>query len=76
MNDNARPIAPQGTAPDRIDLVSDASLAEWSKKLDVTEAQLKEAVSQVGDRATDVEMHLKGSRSTTNKERVDGARRR
>ena len=58
------------TAPDRIDLMSDASLAEWAKKLDVTESQLKDAVSQVGDRATDVEMHLKGTRSTTNQERV------
>lgn len=59
--------------PDRIDLNSDASLAEWAKKLDVTEAQLKEAVAAVGERATDVEMHLKGSRSTTNTERVEEA---
>lgn len=61
------------TAPDRIDLMSDASLAEWAKKLDVTESQLKEAVSQVGDRATDVEMHLKGTRSTTNDDRIEAA---
>jgi len=73
MADNETPIAPQGTEPDRIDLVSDASLAEWSKKLDVTEDQLKEAVAKVGDRATDVEMHLKGTRSTTNEERVKEA---
>ena len=73
MTENASNIAPQGTEPDRIDLASDASLAEWSKKLAVTEDQLKEAVSKVGDRATDVEMHLKGSRSTTNKERVKEA---
>ena len=59
--------------PDRIDLNSDTSLAEWAKKLDVTEAQLKEAVAAVGERATDVEMHLKGSRSTTNTERVEEA---
>ena len=59
--------------PDRIDLNSDASLAEWAKKLDVTEAQLKEAVAAVGERPTDVEMHLKGSRSTTNTERVEEA---
>ena len=70
MTDDASNLAPQGTEPDRIDLASDASMAEWSKKLSVTEDQLKEAVSKVGDRATDVEMHLKGSRSTTNKERV------
>lgn len=70
MTENASNIAPQGTAPDRIDLTSDASMAEWSEKLAVTEDQLKDAVMKVGDRATDVEMHLKGSRSTTNKERV------
>jgi hypothetical protein len=70
MTDNDQRNAPNGSEPDRIDLVSDASLTEWAKKLAVTEDQLKEAVSKVGDRATDVEMHLKGSRSTTNKERV------
>ncbi|MBU1360398.1 MAG: DUF3606 domain-containing protein [Gammaproteobacteria bacterium] len=64
-------IAPSGTDPDRIDLNSDASVTEWSKKLDVSEAQLKEAVGVAGDRATDVEMHLKGSRATTNDDRVD-----
>lgn len=58
-------------SPDRIDTQSAASLAEWAGKLDVSEAQLKEAVAKVGDRATDVELHLKGSRSTTNTERVE-----
>jgi hypothetical protein len=60
-----------GVQPDRIDVQSDASLAEWAKKLDTTESQLRDAVERVGDRATDVEMDLKGSRSTTNTERVD-----
>lgn len=64
-------IAPNSTDPGRIDLNSDASLGEWARKLNVTEAQLKEAVAAVGDRATDVELHLKGSRSTTNGDRVD-----
>ena len=73
MTDNDQRNAPNGSEPDRIDLVSDASVAEWAKKLAVTEDQLKEAVSKVGDRATDVEMHLKGSRSTTNEERVKEA---
>jgi hypothetical protein len=76
MADNDKLIAPSGTDPDRIDLVSDASLTEWAKKLAVTEDQLRDAVSAVGDRATDVEMHLKGSRSTTNKERVQEAGQR
>lgn len=70
MTDNDQRNARNGAEPDRIDLVSDASLAEWARKLAVTEDQLKDAVMKVGDRATDVEMHLKGSRSTTNKERV------
>lgn len=66
----SKPDTP-AASPDRIDTQSAASLAEWSRKLDVTDAQLKEAVTAVGDRATDVELHLKGSRSTTNTERVD-----
>ncbi len=72
-NANESPTSQPGAQPDRVDLASEASVAEWSKKLAVTEMQLKEAVSKVGDLATDVEMHLKGSRSTTNEERVDEA---
>ncbi|MDB5846753.1 MAG: hypothetical protein JWP29_505 [Rhodoferax sp.] len=60
-----------GQQPDRIDLDHAGDTAAWAKKLDVTEEQIKEAVSTVGDKATDVELHLKGSRSTTNAERVD-----
>jgi hypothetical protein len=58
---------------DRIDLSSPSSVDEWSTKLDVSEDQLREAVGAVGNRASDVELHLKGSRSTTNAERVDEA---
>ena len=54
----------------RIDLNDAASVAEWSRKLDVTAEQLDEAVGAVGDGASDVEAHLKGSRSTTNAEHV------
>ncbi|MDM0108830.1 DUF3606 domain-containing protein [Variovorax sp. J22R24] len=73
MSSNDTPIAPNSTGPSSIDLNSDASIAEWARKLDVTEAQLREAVEAVGDRATDVELHLKGARSTTNEEQVRGA---
>lgn len=74
MSTNTDPlIAPAGTDPDRIDLRSEAGLREWTRRLDVTEAQLREAVDAVGDRATDVELHLKGSRSTTNQARVADA---
>ncbi|WP_225782096.1 DUF3606 domain-containing protein [Xenophilus sp. Marseille-Q4582] len=72
MSDTPDPavLAPEGNDPDRIDLRSEAGKREWTRKLDVSEEQLREAIDAVGDRATDVEMHLKGSRSTTNQERV------
>jgi methyl-accepting chemotaxis protein len=54
----------------RIDLQRGDELKQWARKLDASEAQIKEAVQAVGDRASDVEEHLKGSRSTTNAERT------
>jgi len=33
--------------------------------------QITDAVAEVGDLATEVEMHLKGTRSTTNSDRTD-----
>ena len=60
-----------GQEPDRIDLGDTNDTASWAKKFDVTPEQIKEAVTAVGDRAADVELHLKGTRSTTNAERVD-----
>lgn len=59
--------------PARIDLEDAAQVADWSRKLAVTEEQLQEAVGAVGPLATDVEMHLKGSRSTTNSDRTAAA---
>lgn len=59
--------------PDRIQPESSASLNEWAQKLAVTPQQIREAVAAVGDRGADVELHLKGTRSTTNEERVDKA---
>jgi hypothetical protein len=56
-----------------IDISNEQDLKEWSRKLDVSESQLKEAVQAVGGRAADVEDHLKGSRATTNSERVHDA---
>lgn len=61
------------TQPDRIDVKDEQSLQQWAKKLDATPEQLREAVQAVGDRAADVEMHLKGVRSTTNEDRVHEA---
>lgn len=50
----------------RIDVDQDQDLQEWAKKLDATPQQVKDAVKAVGTRADDVEMHLKGVRTTTN----------
>jgi len=58
----------------RIDIGDDASLRVWARKFDATPEQLREAVGAVGDHPDDVEMHLKGSRSSTNSERVAGQR--
>lgn len=43
------------------------------RELDCTEDQLREAVRAVGSRASDVELHLKGARSSTNADRVHEA---
>lgn len=61
------------TQPDRIDVKDEQALQQWAKKLDATPEQLREAVQAVGDKAPDVEMHLKGVRSTTNEDRVHEA---
>lgn len=59
-----------GVQPDRIEIDDEQALQRWAKQLDATPEQLREAVEAVGDKAADVEMHLKGARSTTNSERV------
>lgn len=66
-------LAPNATGPDRIDTVSDESLRVWAKRLDTSPEQIRAAVANVGDRASDVELHLKGSRSTTNDDRIEAA---
>ncbi len=59
-----------GVQPDRIRVDDEQALAQWAKKLDATPEQVREAVQAVGDKAADVEMHLKGARSTSNADRV------
>ena len=61
---------PPDIQPDRIDIQDEAAIAYWAKKLDTTSMQIADAVAEVGDKAADVEMHLKGSHSTTNADRV------
>ncbi len=71
MSDNIS--ASDGQEQARIDIQQEAELGLWSKKLDATPDQLREAVAAVGNLASDVEMHLKGSRSSSNSERVHDA---
>ena len=59
-----------GVQPDRIDVQDPQELARWANKLDATPEQLRAAVQAVGDKAADVEMHLKGARASTNSDRV------
>ncbi len=54
-----------------VDLKDTVESAAWARRLDVSHEQLVEAVAAVGNRAADVELHLKGSRSTTNADAVD-----
>ncbi|KQP14414.1 hypothetical protein ASF43_15215 [Pseudorhodoferax sp. Leaf267] len=66
-------MAPNATGADRIDTGSDEAVGTWAKRLDVSPDQIREAVAKVGDRSSDVELHLKGSRSTTTDDRVEAA---
>ena len=64
---------PPGPEPDRIDLQDKQAVERWARQLDATPVQLREAVQAVGDKVADVELHLKGSRSSSNSERVHEA---
>ncbi len=68
-----QPHAANAATADRIPLSDTAAVSQWASKLDVTEQQIKDAVAEVGDKASDVEMHLKGTRSTTNDDRIEQA---
>ena len=46
----------------RINLSEPYEVRDWSKKFGVSSEQLQDAVKRVGDRADDVEKHLKGSK--------------
>jgi hypothetical protein len=45
----------------------------WAEEFDATPEQIEEAIGAVGPHKADVELHLKGSRSTSNSDRVAGA---
>jgi hypothetical protein len=55
-----------GSDRNRIDVHQDYELHDWARKFNVSPDQLKDAVKAVGDHADQVEMHLKGSRASSN----------
>lgn len=61
------------TGEQKIDLNDKASCERWVKELNVTHEQLREAVGSVGPNAGEVEMHLKGSRASTNADKTEAA---
>ena len=64
MADNKQ--ARGGSDRERIDIHQDYELRDWARKFNATPDQIRDAVGRVGDLASNVEMDLKGSRSTTN----------
>lgn len=52
---------------------SQAKVAEWAAEFNVTESQVREAIIAVGTRASDIELHLKGARSSSNADKVHDA---
>jgi hypothetical protein len=52
---------------------SPEQIRRWADEFDATPEQIEEAIAAVGPKQADIEMHLKGSRSTTNSDRVRDA---
>lgn len=59
-----------GVEPDHIDLQDEQGLGIWAERLNATPQQVRDAVRAVGGKAADVELYLKGSRSSSNEDRV------
>jgi len=55
----------------RLDPRDEADLQAWAQRLDASPEELREAAAAVGDRIADIELHLKGTRASTNSERVE-----
>lgn len=62
-DDHTRAIGPDRN---RINVNEDDELREWARKFDVSPEQIREAVRTVGDHADEVELHLKGTRASSN----------
>jgi hypothetical protein len=64
---------PGDSTTPRIDKSDAAQVARWTREFDVTDEQLAQANAKVGDKAADVELYLKGSRSSTNADTASAA---
>ena len=51
----------------------DDEIRRLAAEFDASPEQIREAIDAVGPRPADIEMHLKGSRSTSNSDRVHDA---
>lgn len=60
-------------ATPRIDKSDAAQWERWKREFNVSDEQLSQAIAQVGEKAADVELYLKGSRSSTNADTQDKA---
>jgi hypothetical protein len=52
---------------------SEDEIRRLAEEFDASPEQIREAIAAVGPRPADIEMHLKGSRSTSNSDRVHDA---
>jgi hypothetical protein len=52
---------------------SEEEVRRLAQEFDASPEQIREAIDAVGPRPADIEMHLKGSRSTSNSDRVHDA---
>ncbi|OUL98681.1 DUF3606 domain-containing protein [Variovorax sp. JS1663] len=57
--------------PESIDLGSPGAVEELAKRFDGTPQQIRDAAKTVGSRIADIEMHLKGTRSASNEQRME-----
>jgi hypothetical protein len=52
---------------------SEQEIERLANEFDASPEQIREAIAAVGPRPAEIEMHLKGSRSTSNSDRVHDA---
>lgn len=62
-----------GGQPERIRVDDEQDLRDWATRLDASPQQIRDAVQAVGDDASEVEVYLKGTRSTVHSDQVRDA---